>query len=128
MHGNLRDRLKGTGKLRCDEGHSVRASRYLAEIMVDFLGQLALSSRIQTSRKKMGPGALHLELTAGVDNPPPPGIAASTDLTRFHSHLPLTALDQASGWPIPWLKGEVAHNRMNGFARVSERALVIYMP
>jgi uncharacterized protein len=63
-------------------------------------------------------GALRLGLTAGagvVINPPPPGIVAPTDLARFHYHLPLTTLDQAIGWPMPWLKGVVAHCRMNGF-------------
>jgi predicted acyl esterase len=63
-------------------------------------------------------GALRLGLTAGagvVINPPPPGIVAPTDLARFHYHLPLTTLDQAIGWPMPWLKGVVAHSRMNGF-------------
>ena len=41
----------------------------------------------------------------------------ATDLTQFHYHLPLTTLDQAIGWPMPWLKGVVAHNRLDGFWR-----------
>src|SRR5262245_12100759 len=65
-------------------------------------------------------GALRLGLTAGagvVINPPPQGVTAPADLTQYHYHLPLTTLDQAIGWPMPWLKGVVAHNRLDGFWR-----------
>jgi len=57
-------------------------------------------------------GALRFGLTAGasvVINPPPPGITAPKDLTQFYHHLPLATLDQAIGWPMPWLKGVLAH-------------------
>ena len=65
-------------------------------------------------------GALRFGLTAGagvVINPPPPGITAPKDLTQFYHHLPLATLDQAIGWPMPWLKGVIAHNRLDGFWR-----------
>jgi putative CocE/NonD family hydrolase len=65
-------------------------------------------------------GALRLGLTAGAGvaiNPPPPGITAPKDLSQLHYHLPLLTLDTAIGWPMPWLKGVVAHNRPDGFWR-----------
>jgi len=65
-------------------------------------------------------GALRFGLTAGAGvliNPPPAGLAAPKDLTLFFHHLPLATLDQAFGWPMPWLKGVLAHHRLDGFWR-----------
>ncbi len=65
-------------------------------------------------------GALRLGLTAGAGvaiNPPPDGIIAPKDLTELHYHLPLTTMDEAIGWTMPWLKGVVMHNRPDGFWR-----------
>ena len=50
-------------------------------------------------------------------NPPPPGIVAPNDLTQLHYHVPLSTLDEAIGWSMPWLKGVVMHNRSDGFWR-----------
>ncbi len=65
-------------------------------------------------------GALRLGLTAGAGvsiDPPPPGVVAPTDLTKYHFHLPLSTLDEAFGWTMPWLMGVVMHNRPDGFWR-----------
>jgi uncharacterized protein len=64
-------------------------------------------------------GALRLALLTGGAalrvNPPPPGITAPKDFTSVHNHLPLSTLDDAIGWPMPWLVGIVTHTRLDGF-------------
>ena len=48
-------------------------------------------------------------------NPPPPGITAPKDFTSIHYHLPLSTLDEAIGWPQPWLTSQILHNRPDGY-------------
>jgi putative CocE/NonD family hydrolase len=48
-------------------------------------------------------------------NPPPPGIAVPKDFTAIHYHLPLSTLDEAIGWPQPWLTSQILHNRPDGY-------------
>jgi putative CocE/NonD family hydrolase len=69
-------------------------------------------------------GALRLELlAAGAPlrvNPPPPGIEPPKDFAEIHKHIPLSTLDQAVGWPMPWLVGIITHNRPDGFWQRTE--------
>jgi putative CocE/NonD family hydrolase len=69
-------------------------------------------------------GALRLALLAAGAalrvNPPPTGVTPPTDFTRIHEHLPLSTLDDAIGWPMPWLEGIIAHNRLDGYWRRTE--------
>jgi putative CocE/NonD family hydrolase len=64
-------------------------------------------------------GALLLALTASganlTVNPPPPGVTAPKDFTLIHHHLPLSTLDEAIGWPQPWLTSQILHNRPDGY-------------
>ncbi len=64
-------------------------------------------------------GALLLALIASgaglTVNPPPPGITAPKDFTSIHYHLPLSTLDEAIGWPQPWLTSQILHNRPDGY-------------
>jgi len=64
-------------------------------------------------------GALLLALIASgaglTVNPPPPGIKAPKDFTSIHYHLPLSTLDEAIGWPQPWLTSQILHNRPDGY-------------
>ncbi len=46
---------------------------------------------------------------------PPPGKAPPKDWAPVLMHLPLAEMDQAIGWPLPWLTGILAHPRPDGF-------------
>jgi putative CocE/NonD family hydrolase len=69
-------------------------------------------------------GALRLALLAAGAalrvNPPPAGTAPPKDFSLIHEHLPLSTLDEAIGWQMPWLQGIIAHNRLDGFWQRTE--------
>ena len=69
-------------------------------------------------------GALRLALLAAGAalrvNPPPAGTAPPKDFSLIHEHLPLSTLDEAIGWQMPWLQGIIAHNRVDGFWQRTE--------
>jgi putative CocE/NonD family hydrolase len=58
--------------------------------------------------------ALIAQAAAGRSQPPP-GASPPADWGKVLLHLPLTDLDQAIGWRMPWLTGILAHNRPDGF-------------
>jgi uncharacterized protein len=64
-------------------------------------------------------GALRLALLAAGAalrvNPPPEGVNPPKDFRGVHQHLPVSTLDEAIGWPMPWMEGIIRHNRPDGF-------------
>jgi putative CocE/NonD family hydrolase len=62
-------------------------------------------------------GAVRLSLIAGwaAGNSAKPADAKPVDWDSTLLHLPLSAIDDKIGWPIPWLKGALTHPELNGF-------------
>src|SRR5205807_1975657 len=58
--------------------------------------------------------ALIAQAAAGRSQPPP-GVSPPADWGQVLLHLPLTDLDRAIGWRMPWLSGILAHDRPDGF-------------
>jgi hypothetical protein len=64
-------------------------------------------------------GALRLALLAAGAalrmNPPPEGVSPPRDFHIVHQHLPVSTLDEAIGWSMPWMEGIIRHNRPDGY-------------
>jgi len=58
--------------------------------------------------------ALVCQAAASLEPPPPP-LALPSDWSRTLMHLPLTSMESAIGWPLPWLTGILIHNRPDGY-------------
>jgi putative CocE/NonD family hydrolase len=59
--------------------------------------------------------ALITQAAALLEKPPAGISAAAIDWSRVLLHLPLSDMDLAVGWRMPWLKGILEHNRPDGF-------------
>lgn len=62
-------------------------------------------------------GAVRLSLISGwlAGNMPKPVGAKSNDMSGALMRLPLSDVDEAIGWPIPWLDAYLTHPEPNGF-------------
>ena len=63
-------------------------------------------------------GALRLSLIskwAGANSARPKGIPMPDNWDGILTHLPLSELDRAIGWPIPWLQGMLTHPCPDGY-------------
>lgn len=63
-------------------------------------------------------GAVRLALiaqAAASTMPPPPGVKPPANWADTLLHLPLTTMEQAIGWPLPWLTGILAHPNPDGY-------------
>jgi putative CocE/NonD family hydrolase len=62
-------------------------------------------------------GAVRLSLIAGwlAGNTPKPAGAKANDMNTALLRLPLSDVDEAIGWPMPWLDAYLTHPEPNGF-------------
>ena len=62
-------------------------------------------------------GAVRLALIAGwiAGNTPRPAGVKPADMNQALLHLPLSDVDEAIGWPMPWLDAYLTHPEPNGF-------------
>jgi putative CocE/NonD family hydrolase len=62
-------------------------------------------------------GSVRLALIAGwiAGNTPKPEGAKAADMNTALLHLPLSEVDQAIGWPMPWLDAFLTHPEPDGF-------------
>lgn len=52
---------------------------------------------------------------ASGNSPKPAGANVTSDWNRTLAHLPLSEIDDAVGWPIPWLEGMMTHPSPDGY-------------
>ncbi len=62
-------------------------------------------------------GAVRLALISGwlAGNTPKPAGVTATDMDQALMKLPLSDVDEAIGWPMPWLDAYLTHPQPNGF-------------